>query len=196
MNWPTVRTGIKFKVDGRDAEIVDCLDEPNNGLVIVEVAPGHRFTMPAGFVQAQLERENIRPNSREPKQLVAIESPFAGDTGLNIKYAIACARNILSLGHLPFAGHLLYPLILKDHDSEQRKLGMKAGQLIADKCAVRWFFVDYGYSSGMKAARTHAEKIGQAYYEVSLGQTWRSLIADIPKITMDATFYALTHGGV
>ena len=88
-------------------------------------------------------------------RLVIIESPYAGDVVRNCHYARRAVRDALSRLEAPIASHLLYTQagILNDLVPEERAIGIEAGlawRRVAD-CVV--FYVDYGWSSGMKAAK-------------------------------------------
>lgn len=89
---------------------------------------------------------------------VILESPFAGDTERNIKYARLCVKHSLSLGESPIASHLLYTQegILDDTIEVERFLGINAGlawKHLADKHV---FYCDYGISPGMQYAMDYA----------------------------------------
>jgi len=82
---------------------------------------------------------------------VIIESPYAGDVEKNIDYARKCVKDSLSRGEAPIASHLLYtqPGILDDNE---RKLGIAAGLEWLEVADIHAFYVDLGWSAGMKAA--------------------------------------------
>lgn len=89
---------------------------------------------------------------------VILESPYAGDIERNVNYARACVRDSLSRGEAPIASHLLYTQegVLNDEIPEERQLGIDAGlawKNVADKHV---FYIDYGYSRGMRYARQYA----------------------------------------
>lgn len=66
----------------------------------------------------------------------------------------------LNRNESPIVSHLLYTQVLDDTIPEERKLGIEAGLAwlgVADKHV---FYIDYGYSSGMLAAKEFAEKNG------------------------------------
>jgi len=96
--------------------------------------------------------------------LVAVESPFAGDIERNLKYARAAMSDCLHRGEYPIASHLLYtqPGILRDDIAAERSLGILAGFAWAEKAALRVIYTDLGISRGMQAGIDHAKKIGQA----------------------------------
>lgn len=87
--------------------------------------------------------------------LVIIESPYAGDIDENVTYARSAMRDSLFRGEYPIASHLLYtqPGILDDSLPDERALGIEAGlawRAVADRAV---FYVDRGWSNGMRAAR-------------------------------------------
>lgn len=89
---------------------------------------------------------------------VIIESPYAGRTHINIPYAKECMKDSLRRGEAPIASHLLYTQkgILDDTIPEERELGIKAGLAWAEKADAQIFYVDLGWSEGMKQAEKHA----------------------------------------
>jgi hypothetical protein len=103
-------------------------------------------------------------------QLVIIESPFAGDIELNVRYARAAMKDCLMRGEAPYASHLLYtqPGVLNDNDPEERKLGMEAGFAWARAldeygCQIkRVVYTDLGISGGMQEGIELAHRMGQA----------------------------------
>ena len=130
-------------------------------------------------------------------KLVIIESPLGTNSDgtrctdeqfkRNQEYVFACMLDSLIKGETPFASHALYPLVLKDADPSERRLGMEAGFNIAKAfywathgayeygedveviCAV---YSDRGESSGMtegiKQHKTNGFKIEKRY----LGRDW------------------------
>lgn len=113
---------------------------------------------------------------------VVIESPYAGKSNLpwilgrivrwlrtlrNVRYAILAMRHsILRHGESPYASHLLYPsrwwaCLLDDTIPGERNLGIQAG-FAWGKCAEkRVFYVDLGWSAGMKFGLDEAKRLGQ-----------------------------------
>jgi hypothetical protein len=96
-----------------------------------------------------------------PRQMrrVILESPFAGEIGVNVVYARACVRDALLRGEAPLASHLLYtqPAILDDGDRNERAHGINAGHAwlhLADAVVV---YTDRGISEGMQAGIRLAE---------------------------------------
>lgn len=89
---------------------------------------------------------------------IIIESPYAGDIERNVRYARACIRDSLSKGEAPIASHLLYTQegILNDEILEERQLGIDAGLAWKNVAEKHVFYIDYGYSNGMKYAKQYA----------------------------------------
>ena len=89
---------------------------------------------------------------------VILESPYAGDVERNIKYARDCVRDSLQRGEAPIASHLLYTQegILNDDIPEERMMGMDAGLAWKEVAVKHVFYIDYGYSRGMKYAKEYA----------------------------------------
>lgn len=92
--------------------------------------------------------------------LVVVESPYAGDVERNVHYARRALADCLSRGEAPIASHLLYtqPGVLNDNVPEERALGIDAGLRWAEEAEYVIFYVDYGWSSGMSAAREHYDE--------------------------------------
>lgn len=85
-------------------------------------------------------------------KLVVIESPFAGDVQRNKNYLEQCVHDCLLRGESPYASHGFFTQYLDDTNPVQRSLGIQAGlewSRVADKVV---FYLDYGWSPGMKAA--------------------------------------------
>lgn len=87
-------------------------------------------------------------------KLVIVESPHAGDVELNVSYARAALADCLRRGEAPIASHLLYtqPGVLNDDIPEERALGIEAGLVWGRVAEAAVFYVDRGWSRGMKAA--------------------------------------------
>lgn len=83
---------------------------------------------------------------------VIIESPFAGDVGANIRFAQLCMRNCLARGEAPLASHLLYPQVLDDLIPEEREQGIAAGLAWHHAAELVVFYIDRGWSPGMRQA--------------------------------------------
>lgn len=86
-------------------------------------------------------------------RLVIIESPYAGEVERNIGYLKNCLKDSLARGEAPFASHLFYTQFLDDSKPEERKLGIDAGLAWRRVAQLRVFYVDFGWSGGMIAAR-------------------------------------------
>lgn len=96
-------------------------------------------------------------------RLVIIESPFAGDTKKNIKYAKACLRDCFTKGEYPLSSHLLYTQdgILDDGKESERKLGIEAGLAWGKVADATIVYTDLGVSKGMKQGIEQAKKDGR-----------------------------------
>ena len=110
-------------------------------------------------------------------RLVVIESPYAGDVELNLRYLRACMADCLRRGEAPFASHALYtqPGVLDDSDPAQRKLGMDAGFAWRDMATATIVYTDLGISKGMVAGMKHAQTVDE--HEIvfrELGGEWNA----------------------
>ena len=96
-------------------------------------------------------------------KLVIIESPYAGDVPKNVKYALRCLKDSIGRGEAPFASHLLYPQVLRDHVRMERNRGIVCGynwMRVADLIA---FYIDLGWSPGMRAAQEYAKALERRF---------------------------------
>lgn len=92
---------------------------------------------------------------------VVIESPYAGDTAVNLGYLAECLKDSINRGEAPFASHAIYPLCLDDNVREERIKGIVCGyqwMVAADLVAV---YTDLGISPGMKAGISRATDLGK-----------------------------------
>lgn len=121
-------------------------------------------------------------------EFVVVESPFATNTITlangnefevheteNIAYARACMHDCLvNHDEAPYASHLLYTQegVLDDDVPEERKLGIEAGLEIGRLAKRRVFYLDRGFSSGMKWGLRFAQEIGQHCEIRTLAGKW------------------------
>lgn len=90
-----------------------------------------------------------------------IESPLAGDTIRNLRYALWCCRAVwLHDGAHALASHLLNPWYMDDSDPSERQAGID-NPWVWDADVPHCFFIDLGMTGGMRAAeaRCGAERI-------------------------------------
>jgi len=101
---------------------------------------------------------------------VILESPYAGNTDTNVKYARRCMIDSLNNGEAPFLSHLLYTQCLDDTIPSQRKMGTEAGwEWIknSDKTVV---YQDYGISPGMAEGIKRAKSMGKTIEYRTIGK--------------------------
>jgi len=135
---------------------------------------------------------------------VIVESPFKTDTIIlvngekfvaeeaeNVLYARACLRDCLDRGEAPFASHLLYTQegVLNDAVPEERRQGIEAGFEIAKRFDRRAFYVDRGFSSGMKWGLVNAWRLQQVCEVRMLGGRWN--VGWLPEIPVAELVSAL-----
>jgi len=104
-----------------------------------------------------------------------VESPYAGNVEVNLRYLRACMRDCLLRGEAPFASHGLYTQegVLDDGVLNERTLGIDAGfawRRGADKTAV---YTDLGISNGMRLGIADAIRLEHTIEHRSLGAAWR-----------------------
>lgn len=105
---------------------------------------------------------------------VIVESPYAGDVSLNLRYLRACMHDCLSRGEAPFASHGLYtqPGVLRDELWEEREHGIVAGYAWRFVARTTAFYLDLGWSSGMERARGEVTRLGLGHETRLLGDGW------------------------
>jgi len=94
---------------------------------------------------------------------VVIESPYAGDTERNLRYARACVVNSIRIGEAPILLHLLYAQhgILNDNDPEERMLGMMIGFHWGSFGDIVAVYMDLGITKEMELGIKRAEMLNQ-----------------------------------
>ncbi|WP_206445622.1 DUF7768 domain-containing protein [Spirosoma sordidisoli] len=102
---------------------------------------------------------------------VLVESPYAGNTALNMTYGRACLADCFARGEAPFASHLLYtqPGVLDDAQPGQRAQGIEAGLLWGAMAEASVVYTDFGISPGMKLGIQAAQAAGRPVEYRSLG---------------------------
>lgn len=121
-------------------------------------------------------------------KLVIIESPYAGDIEGNTTYARQCVRDSLERGEAPIASHLLYPQpgILREEVPEERAWGIAAGLAWREVAQLDTFYVDRGWSTGMRAALESCLTYGRKFEIRTLDKHTRDMVgADEKKMPMD-----------
>lgn len=88
----------------------------------------------------------------EPFRKVVVESPLKGDFERNRRYALWCCYHCRTLGEAAYASHLFYTQFLDDEDLVEREFGITAGLEWAACADMRIFYMDLGWSNGMKRA--------------------------------------------
>lgn len=93
-------------------------------------------------------------------RLVVVESPYAGDVERNLAYARRAINDCLKRKESPIASHLLFtqPGILDDLKPEEREMGISAGLAWHAVAEAIVFYIDHGWSSGMRRAYEHSRR--------------------------------------
>lgn len=99
---------------------------------------------------------------------VIIESPYAGDVEANMEYLQLCILDSIARGEAPMASHQMYTRALKDAEPAQRALGIICGFVWLTKAEMQVFYIDRGWSPGMRAAQIEGRRLGvpQKYREI------------------------------
>lgn len=90
------------------------------------------------------------------RPLVFICSPYSGDIEANVIAARKYCKFAVDTGYIPIAPHLLYTQFMDDQDDYERKLGLRFGEILMDRCAEVWVFGSQ-VSSGMKNEISRAQ---------------------------------------
>lgn len=99
-----------------------------------------------------------------------IESPYAGDVARNTLYLERCIRWCVDNGFAPYASHKMMTTALNDLLPNERMLGIECGYAFRRLVECRIFFIDYGMSTGMKAARELYEFEGLSWFALEIGR--------------------------
>lgn len=93
-------------------------------------------------------------------RLVVVESPYAGDVERNLAYARRAVADCLRRKETAYASHLLLtqPGILDDLNPEEGALGIRAGLEWHSVAEAICFYIDLGWSNGMRGAFDHARR--------------------------------------
>lgn len=91
-------------------------------------------------------------------KLIYVASPYAGDVEKNVEYAKQACRTVMESGHVFFAPHLMYPVVLDDARPEERQAGIEMGLTVLYRCDELWAFGET-ISSGMQAEIAEAERL-------------------------------------
>lgn len=100
-----------------------------------------------------------------------VESPLAGDTVNNLRFALWCCRYLWTDRDTEaIASHMLCPWFMDDSIPAERKAGIN-WPWCWDRDTKHWFFDDLGWSNGMKAARDRCVDDGIPWVVTSLAGT-------------------------
>lgn len=115
----------------------------------------------------------IPPRNVSPRmKLVVVESPYAGDVGLNLRYLRAAMFDCLHRNEAPFASHALYTQFLDDANPDERALGMIAGFAWGEAADMVAVYEDLGVSPGMSIGIKRALKLDKKIEFRRLGSEW------------------------
>lgn len=93
--------------------------------------------------------------------LVIIESPFRAETESdaerNFLYLQMCIRDSIIRGESPYASHQMLTNALHDDHPSERDMGIRAGYAWWRAASRIAFYVDLGWSEGMKRAFARAK---------------------------------------
>lgn len=112
---------------------------------------------------------------------VIVESPYAESSIMTVEgheeYARMCMSACLAKGEAPYASHLLYtqPGVLDDNNPLEREVGIHAGFAWKHMPGVvTLFYVDCGWSAGMKLALDYCKHHNLPYEVRSVHESTNS----------------------
>ena len=94
-----------------------------------------------------------------PPKKVYVASRYAGDVSANVEATISYCRQVIDLGCMPIASHLLYPQMLNDDAPDERLLGQRFGLELLKMCDEVWVFGDI--SAGMESEIAEAKRLNK-----------------------------------
>lgn len=96
----------------------------------------------------------------------AVDNVRASESAQHARYLAAALRDCVLRGEAPFASHGLYTLpgVLRDEVPEERAQGIAAGFVWREVAHMSAFYVDLGWSSGMKHGEEDAKKLIDAQW--------------------------------
>lgn len=103
---------------------------------------------------------------------ITIESPYAGDTERNLRYLHRCIRDCVDRNESPYASHLMLTTALDDNDPIERERGITVGRAMAMTTNKRAFYIDLGWSGGMKDAKEYYDILNIKYEIRSVGNDY------------------------
>lgn len=96
---------------------------------------------------------------------IHIESPYRGVNGIesrkNRAYIKQAIYDCIDRKEVPYAAHLFYTQVYDDYVKEEREKGMKLGFWMMLKMDIVAFYLDRGFSQGMKLGLDFAIKNGK-----------------------------------
>lgn len=90
-------------------------------------------------------------------RLVIVESPYSGDLVTNLAYLRRCLRDAIARGESPYASHAIIPGALDDTIPAERDLGIRCGYAWWKAAHLVAFYIDLGWSGGMRQALHRAK---------------------------------------
>lgn len=130
---------------------------------------------------------NEPPRNKAIAQRLILESPYAGNVALNLRYARAALKDSLLRGEAPIASHLLYTQegILDDSVPAEQRRGIEAGLAWIEAAEATVIYGDLGISPGMQRGIEAAISARRPVYFRTLG--WADDVPVANKLTTEPT---------
>ena len=105
---------------------------------------------------------------------IILETPYAGAVATHLRYLRAAMYDCLMRGEAPFASHHLYtaPGVLRDEVAVEREHGIRAGFAWRSLATKSVFYVDLGWSTGMRIGLNATAALSQPWEERRLEHGW------------------------
>lgn len=127
------------------------------------------------------------------KPVVMVESPYSGDIDRNVRYLQLCMAECGVLhNELPYASHAIMTQhsrcknhYVSDYNKKwnvlTRDYAIKVSQRMRHRCDRTVFYIDRGWSTGMKAAKLYCQTHGLPFEERQLNA--KGLAVKVPYMT-------------
>lgn len=117
------------------------------------------------------------------RPLCIIESPYSGDVETNLAYLSLCIADSIKRGETPYASHQMIAAAsaLDDSDPEERQLGIDCGLALYPYARSVAFYVELGWSRGMKAALEYAVQRNAACESARIEIEFRAVMPGSPE---------------
>jgi len=110
----------------------------------------------------------------DPRPVVFVCSPYAGDVETNTENAKAIGRWVATqLGKVPLVPHLMLPRFLDDGSPDEREMGLEMSRALLERCdELLWYAPGGQPSDGMEQEIDHARSLGMPIKRLGALPKW------------------------